>query len=332
LPCSFLAVDLFFLLSGFVLASAYEKRFQRGMTAAAFLRIRLIRLYPLYILGTLMGVLVALLAMKFGGAGLSVNWTPSLFAESLPFSVAMLPSPKSGSTDALYPFNPVLWSIFVELFINCVYVLCWRLFCNAKHLAAVVGLSGVALACYGLRIGNLDGGGEWYNFLDGVVRVVFSFLFGVLIFHRWGGRRRRESNLALSVIFILPLIFLAPQNVAFELIAILVLFPIIVGLSSAYEPAPRFQRLFTLLGVTSYALYTIHKPLYQLLLGMLKRILSFPPESLAPWIGILYIPVLIGICLVVDQVYDLPLRQRLSRKRHVSLIERQGARKEEIAG
>ncbi len=45
-----LAVDLFFALSGFVLAHAYEQKFERGMTAFDFMKIRFIRLYPLYIL------------------------------------------------------------------------------------------------------------------------------------------------------------------------------------------------------------------------------------------------------------------------------------------
>jgi peptidoglycan/LPS O-acetylase OafA/YrhL len=47
----YLAVDLFFVLSGFVLAHAYEHRFARGMTTFEFMRARVIRLYPLYFVG-----------------------------------------------------------------------------------------------------------------------------------------------------------------------------------------------------------------------------------------------------------------------------------------
>ena len=47
---SYLAVDFFFVLSGFVLAHAYGSRFQHGLSNAAFMRTRLLRLYPLYLL------------------------------------------------------------------------------------------------------------------------------------------------------------------------------------------------------------------------------------------------------------------------------------------
>ena len=48
-PNSGLAVDLFFVISGFVVASAYDRRLADGLTLGAFMRIRLIRLYPLYL-------------------------------------------------------------------------------------------------------------------------------------------------------------------------------------------------------------------------------------------------------------------------------------------
>jgi peptidoglycan/LPS O-acetylase OafA/YrhL len=51
-PMAYLAVDFFFMLSGFVLAHAYGERLRQGMTAGRFMAIRLIRLYPLYALGS----------------------------------------------------------------------------------------------------------------------------------------------------------------------------------------------------------------------------------------------------------------------------------------
>jgi peptidoglycan/LPS O-acetylase OafA/YrhL len=47
---AYLAVDFFFLLSGFVLAHAYGEKLNDGMTSCQFMRCRLIRLYPLYLL------------------------------------------------------------------------------------------------------------------------------------------------------------------------------------------------------------------------------------------------------------------------------------------
>lgn len=48
---SYLAVDVFFLLSGFVLSLSYRRRFDAGMSAAEFMKLRVIRLYPLYFVG-----------------------------------------------------------------------------------------------------------------------------------------------------------------------------------------------------------------------------------------------------------------------------------------
>jgi len=56
-PSIDLAVDFFFALSGFVLAHAYGERLRGGMGAGRFMLLRLIRLYPLYILGTTIGLM-----------------------------------------------------------------------------------------------------------------------------------------------------------------------------------------------------------------------------------------------------------------------------------
>src|ERR1700744_1024629 len=61
LPGSYLAVDIFFVLSGFVIAHAYEPRFAKGMRPTRFFAIRIIRLWPLYIAGCLLGFLTLFL-------------------------------------------------------------------------------------------------------------------------------------------------------------------------------------------------------------------------------------------------------------------------------
>src|SRR5580698_9043340 len=68
LPNAYLAVDFFFMLSGFVLAHAYEARLRSGQAVAEFMQRRLIRLYPLYWLGTTLPV--ALISSRNGGDSL----------------------------------------------------------------------------------------------------------------------------------------------------------------------------------------------------------------------------------------------------------------------
>ncbi|MBV8922057.1 acyltransferase family protein [Bradyrhizobium sp.] len=311
---SFLAVDLFFVLSGFVLAAAYEPKLQAGMTALSFLRIRLIRLYPLYLLGTLFGVPVALMAMKFGGNGLSVDWSAGLFAISLPLSLVMLPMPAGGADGFLYPFNPVLWTIFFEIVVNCLYALLARSLRRSESLAVLVGVSALVLGGLGiLQYGTLEGGSTWFTFALGLSRMMFSFFCGVLIFRfRWPGKIR--SSLATVALLAALLVLLGvPHSNLSALATILFLFPMLVLTASSVEPGPTLQRSFGLLGGASYAVYALHKPLYQILLGFLIVASPVRPQSMAPWIGIVYVGLMFGLCVLVDRIYDAPARELLRR-------------------
>lgn len=311
LPYSFLSVDLFFVLSGFVLAGAYQAKFVAGMSAAGFFRLRLIRLFPLYLLGTLLGVPVALMAMKFGGSGLSVEWSSGLFALSLPLSLLMLPTPAAGVDGFLYPFNPVLWTIFFELAVNMVYAVLARPLADIRKLSLLVLVSAVALVVVASRIGTLDAGATWFTFLGGVSRMMFSFFCGVLVFRLRQPIRLQSSLLALGLLAVLLGLLAAPHSNVSALATILLLFPALVWAASCIEPGPALQRTFAWLGVTSYAVYAVHKPLYQILLGFL--IIAFPvkPQSLAPWIGIGYLFLVFAGSMLIDRLYDMPVRQFL---------------------
>jgi hypothetical protein len=94
-----LAVDLFFALSGFVLAHAYEDRFRQGMTPLAFLRQRWVRLYPLYAVGLLLGIAHQAMGILYDSP--TVSWTWRELLTALPFAVFMLPAPLSHA----FPFN-----------------------------------------------------------------------------------------------------------------------------------------------------------------------------------------------------------------------------------
>jgi peptidoglycan/LPS O-acetylase OafA/YrhL len=117
-----LAVDLFFVLSGFVLSFAYDAQFKLGLTAWEFMKARLIRLYPLYLIGIVLGIGETALAIRFAPHRFSGGWHQ--FFVSLPFALAMVPDRTQVD---LFPFNAPMWSIFFELLINAVWALCWSL-------------------------------------------------------------------------------------------------------------------------------------------------------------------------------------------------------------
>src|SRR6478672_5092554 len=62
----YLAVDLFFCLSGFVLTKSYAERLKHGMGFAEWMSVRLIRLYPLYFISIIAGALATMIAGMVG--------------------------------------------------------------------------------------------------------------------------------------------------------------------------------------------------------------------------------------------------------------------------
>lgn len=310
LPGSFLAVDLFFVLSGFVLANAYERRFNAGMSWIAFAKIRIVRLYPLYLLSIVLGIGIALL--DGGNGGMSLRWNDSL-TMTVPFSLAMLPTPPSGMEVALYPLNPVLWTIFFELLINIVYAAIFPLLRRRAVLVAIIAVGGLAMIGLTVANGTLDGGYTWGTFALGGARVTFSFFLGVLLRRSFDPSRRVASGRATLLIVAIPLLFWLARGVAAELVVAMVVLPIIVWFGAHWEPR-HATRLFSAIGTASYALYVLHKPLFQYALAAAILVLPVRPETLAPWIGVVFLGGLVIGSLLIDRFYDAPFRRWLTQR------------------
>ncbi|MBV9509845.1 MAG: acyltransferase, partial [Caulobacteraceae bacterium] len=124
-PESFLAVDLFYLVSGFVVAHAYGERLKAGGFFVDFVKTRLIRLYPLYLAGTLIGFAALTLKMMAGSA----DYGFSGLEKALQYNLLFLPYLNTsfvvnfGRADVgqLFPTNVAAWSLFFELFVNLVF-------------------------------------------------------------------------------------------------------------------------------------------------------------------------------------------------------------------
>lgn len=274
----YLAVDLFFVLSGFVLARAYDARFKTGLGWRAFAVQRLIRVYPMYACGILIGLLLA------GGS---------------PTALLMLPD--FGGGDALYPMNIAMWSLAFELAVNLAYAATARRI-GGIGLGLVLAISGSTVLAGGLTLGHLDIGGFWSNAALGLVRTVFGFTLGVALFRlRLGtGTVRRQTPLAW-LLFPLLFLLLAAQPVLgglWDAACALILLPTIVWLGSIWELPQR--RLLGTLGDMSYPLYCIHMPL-------LWAFGSGSPAATA-----LLCAVLPCIAWLLDRTCDQPLRARLT--------------------
>ena len=118
----YLAVDFFFLLSGFIMAHAYEDRLDLGLPKRSFLHARLLRLYPLYLVGTVFTVVLAVASIVFRHQNTLWAYTQPLV--SLPLAVWILPTP---TTVVLYPLDTPAWSLLLELVANLAFAFApWR--------------------------------------------------------------------------------------------------------------------------------------------------------------------------------------------------------------
>lgn len=191
-PQSYLAVDLFFAISGFVVANAYEARLRSGALGfLAFAKLRLIRLYPLYLIGIVLGLASHFVAMAHQHG----RPLPSLFATTLfvLLSLLMLPS----RATPLYLVNNPAWSLFYEIVANLAFAAIVRRAVPRILVLAMIPCAIVMLR-YALDHHGIDEGwdlGKWYLAL---ARVGFSFSAGALLFRlRRGGPRPASAAVSL---------------------------------------------------------------------------------------------------------------------------------------
>jgi peptidoglycan/LPS O-acetylase OafA/YrhL len=313
-PGRYLAVDFFFVLSGFVLAHAYGRRLEAGFSPAAFLKARLIRLYPLYVAGLCLGALLALLHMQeawIHGNILKVLVVFTLGLFFIPCPPSFLPPDM-----ALFPFDGPAWSLFFELAVNAVYaVFAAQLF--GIRLGALLAFAAALLAVLAVSSGTLDGGWKWPNFSAGAARVAFSFFAGVAIYRLWS--RRNLPGLHPAFAFaILAIVFAVPAEGAwrpvFDATAALVIFPALVALSANSAPSEGAKRIFLTMGMLSYGVYVLHVPIYHLLRMGAGAIFHTQLEALGDGAILL---VLIGAAAatsVAHVFYDVPVRRWLTRQ------------------
>ena len=145
----YLAVDFFFILSGFVVGYAYDDRW-KTMRIADFLKRRFIRLHPMVIIGALIG------AVMFYFQGCSV-WDVSqvpvvaLIIATL-MNVLLIPATPGmeiRGVGEMYPLNGPSWSLFFEYIGNILYAFFLHKL-STKVLSILVLSAGCGLAIFAL--------------------------------------------------------------------------------------------------------------------------------------------------------------------------------------
>lgn len=317
LPHSYLAVDLFFVLSGVVVANAYEQPLRAGLSPGRFWLLRMIRIYPLYALGSLLGLVPVLAAV----AGLTAQPVQGSLLLALGSAALLLPDLADGS---LFPLNPPAWSLFFELAANLLYALLLR-HLNARMLWLIVlgSAAGLALVLYANPAAGLHGGYTPDTLLTGTLRVSFGFFAGVLLWRAWMARaalgRRLPAAVGWSAVIAAAALLLARApgalGAGYDLFAVLVLFPILVWVAMhAGAGAGPGARVCAWLGALSYPLYVLHVPAARLLNGTLEKGLHLAVADWYPYVGVGLLALLLPACLLIERHVDAPLRARLLRR------------------
>lgn len=303
----YLAVDLFFGLSGFVISHAYGARLTEGLSAARFMGLRLIRLYPLYILGIGLAAAYDVAGLAMGSPLNPASWYLS--------SAAMAPAPPSAQSQILYPMNPPAWSLFFELLSNLGLALAPVMILRIRNLLIIVAVAIAALAAQSAIAGDLHGGSMWPTVWGGLPRVAVSFALGALIY-RWSPRLRFKPPAALLLAIAAALLFVdAPDALRpwYDFLVVVLVWPSILVCAVNAEPSARLQPTFAWLGMVSYAVYALHFPIIVAITGVLRRL---APRLLADAplaVGVICLVASLLAAWIADIVYDQPVRRALTR-------------------
>jgi peptidoglycan/LPS O-acetylase OafA/YrhL len=205
LPRAGIAVDFFFLLSGFVVALAYERRLVSTMRFGAFVRLRMIRLFPLIILGALIG-----LVANFAGArpdhpslqGVEAIWGALSAALCIPFPI--------GASTEPFPLNGPEWSLFFEFMASfCYGAVLYRFSDRAIYI--LVGLLCLPWVWFA-RSHGMNVGWAWSAFGFGFLRVAWPSIAGVALWRLLQSGSLPPVNLpVLALAFVLIGCFSMPM-------------------------------------------------------------------------------------------------------------------------
>ena len=296
----YLAVDFFFLLSGFVIAHAYERKLQSGWSFREFVKARLIRTHPLLVIGTALGLVPAILGYE-------------IFHGWLASAVAIVGLPVFGIDHVSpFPLNAPVWSLFWELVINFAFALAIGLL-TRRVLLALLMITGPALVLVWFTHGT-DVGFAYRDWWLGGVRCAFPFLFGVLLcrLHAAGhlaGLRAPWWLLAGLLVAVLAAPLDKSWRIPVAAVGCLLVFPLVVAAGTQVQLGPRLSRVAKVLGELSYPIYLLHYPIIRILEPTWKA--SGIPNGF-------FVPVVVVITCVLGwavlQLYDKPVRAWLNRR------------------
>lgn len=319
----YLAVDFFFILSGFVVGYAYDDRWE-SMSTLEFIKRRIIRLHPMVVMGAVIGALI------FYTQGCSV-WDVSKISIGMLLVATLLnallipatPGTEIRGVGEMYPLNGPSWSLFFEYIGNILYAIILRKL-PTKALAVLVLIAGCGLGAFAIYgpLGDICVGFSWTgdNLLGGSLRLLFSFSAGLLLSRVFKPTYIKGAfwivSLLIVVLLSIPRIGGAEHlwmNGLYDTLCTVLVFPVLVYIGASGRITSKWtSKLCKFLGDISYPLYMVHYPFIYLYFAWVKNEkLTFEasfPGAIALFFGSV---ILAYICL---KWYDEPVRKYLAKR------------------
>lgn len=333
----YLAVDFFFVLSGFVIGYAYDDRWNR-MTTWGFFKRRLIRLHPMVIFGTLFGALM----FYFGACDAfpTIGQTP-WYMVILVMLWGMTMIPVSTAFDIrgwaeTNPLNGPAWSLQWEYLANILYALIFRRLPRVA-LGVCVAFFAVmtVILCFDIDVTGFLAArsyaaytviGGWSLSADqlqvGLTRLLYPFFCGLLLSRmNWTIRVRGGFWwCALLVVVILAMPWMGSAdgerwtNGLYECLCIIIGFPLIVSIGAGSSvTGARSSAINKFLGDISYPIYITHFPLIYMQMAWANSHQDLPASvHVFVAVGVFFLS--IALAYAALRLYDLPIREWLRKK------------------
>jgi len=320
----YLAVDFFFLLSGFVIGYAYDDRWSK-MTIGGFFKIRLVRLQPMVIMGMIVGALL----FYFQDSAMFPNihnvpvWKMLLFMVIGFTLIPVTPSMEIRGWQEMHPLDGPAWSLFFEYIANILYALFVRKF-SKTLLSIFVFLAACFLIHLALTSPKGDVIGGWsFNSKQlhvGFARLLYPFFAGLLLFRISKLIKIKHTFLLCSLLVVF---FLAVPRIGghehlwmnglYDSLIIIFIFPLIVYLGASGEVKGRYAtKICKFFGDISYPIYITHYPIIYIYTGWVSN--NKIPFSQAFPVALLVIISSITLAYLCLKLYDEPVRLWLKRR------------------
>lgn len=335
----YMAVDFFFLLSGFVIGYAYDDRWDK-MTLGGFFKRRLARLHPMALMGTFIGVLLFFLgADGFRIANEAPAWKMIVCFLLAIFLIPVGPSMDFRGWREMYPYNGPTWTLFYEYIANILYALFIRKL-PKWALGICVGLFAFltidrvfGLGTFGVvyNVGRLGGGWtlEQNHLYTAICRLLYPFFCGLLI-QRMGKFIKLKNGfwwcaLAVALMFCLPRFGAAPSfdratgmrdpggvvyNGIYEALCVLVFMPLVIMAGAGSSVSGKTQKICKFIGEISFPLYITHYPTMYLHVQWVNLHRDAPlSQHIAVGVSVYIISLLVAYACY--KLYDVPVREWL---------------------